>query len=147
MRGLETFSQLVFIGDDHRVNKSSCLQKISFLKLFFLYLKKLGIKNSVTIKDSPRFPYRGILLDTARHFIPVPVLKKQIDAMSYNKFNVLHWFVFFGNQWVFILLNWIKKFKAHCRWSIVPVRESEVSWIDKKCLIFFPKLRFNYNNA
>lgn len=51
------------------------------------------IKDSTHIKDSPRFPYRGILLDTARHFIPVPILKKQIDAMSYNKFNVLHWHI------------------------------------------------------
>lgn len=52
---------------------------------------QLAINDSTIIRDFPRFQYRGLLLDTARHFIPVPVLKKQIDAMAYNKFNVLHW--------------------------------------------------------
>ena len=33
------------------------------------------------------------MLDTARHYIPIPILKKQIDAMSYNKFNVFHWHI------------------------------------------------------
>ena len=51
------------------------------------------IKDSIHIRDFPRFAYRGILLDTARHYIPVPILKKQIDAMSYNKFNVFHWHI------------------------------------------------------
>jgi hexosaminidase len=51
------------------------------------------LNDSTLIKDSPRFTYRGLMLDTARHFIPVPILKKQIDAMSYNKLNVLHWHI------------------------------------------------------
>lgn len=51
------------------------------------------MNDSTVIEDSPRFSYRGLLIDTARHYIPVPILKKQIDAMSYNKFNVFHWYV------------------------------------------------------
>ena len=34
-----------------------------------------------------------MLLDTARHFMPVPILKKQIDAMAYHKLNVFHWHI------------------------------------------------------
>ena len=43
------------------------------------------------INDAPRFPWRGLLIDVARHFIPVPVLKRNIDAMAAAKLNVLHW--------------------------------------------------------
>ena len=34
------------------------------------------------VKDEPAFPWRGILVDTARHFIPVPLLLKTLDAMG-----------------------------------------------------------------
>ena len=41
--------------------------------------------------DAPRFPYRGLLIDSARHFLPVASVKRVIDAMSATKLNVLHW--------------------------------------------------------
>lgn len=43
-----------------------------------------------TITDAPRFAWRGIMLDPARHFISVATLKRQIDAMERLKFNTLH---------------------------------------------------------
>ena len=46
---------------------------------------------AVTIKDEPRFPWRGTLIDVARHFIPLDVLKRNIDGMAAVKMNVLHW--------------------------------------------------------
>lgn len=42
------------------------------------------------INDSPRFKWRGMMVDAARHFIPLPILKKNIDAMAIVKLNVLH---------------------------------------------------------
>jgi len=45
---------------------------------------------SVTIQDNPRFQWRGLMIDVARHFIPVDVLKRNIEAMAAVKMNVLH---------------------------------------------------------
>ncbi len=46
---------------------------------------------AVKIKDEPRFKWRGLLVDVCRHFIPVDVIKRNIDAMEAVKMNVLHW--------------------------------------------------------
>ena len=45
----------------------------------------------VTIKDQPRLPWRGMLIDVSRHFIPIDVLKRNLDGMAAVKMNVLHW--------------------------------------------------------
>ena len=41
-------------------------------------------------EDRPRFPWRGLMLDVARHFIEIRTLKRTIDVMAYFKLNVLH---------------------------------------------------------
>jgi len=46
---------------------------------------------AVTIRDQPRFPWRGLLIDVSRHFIPLDVLKRNLDGMAAVKMNVLHW--------------------------------------------------------
>lgn len=68
IRGLETFSQLVF-------NLKQDLYAI----------------RTVAIIDEPRFRHRGFMLDTARHYISLSKILDHLDAMSYNKLNVFHW--------------------------------------------------------
>lgn len=46
---------------------------------------------SITIRDEPRFPWRGLSLDVSRHFIPVEGVKRTIDGLAAVKLNVLHW--------------------------------------------------------
>jgi len=46
---------------------------------------------AVTIKDQPRFPWRGLMIDCSRHFIPLDVLKRNLDGMAAVKMNVFHW--------------------------------------------------------
>ncbi|HLL75512.1 MAG TPA: family 20 glycosylhydrolase [Pyrinomonadaceae bacterium] len=67
LRGLETFLQLVE-GDREG---------------FYV--------PAVSINDKPRFPWRGLLMDVARHFQPLEVIKRNLDAMAAVKLNVLHW--------------------------------------------------------
>ncbi|GAB2768222.1 hexosaminidase [Hymenobacter luteus] len=45
----------------------------------------------VDVVDAPRFPWRGLLMDPARHFMPVSVIKRNLDGMWATKFNVMHW--------------------------------------------------------
>ncbi|CAM8889063.1 unnamed protein product [Rhodiola kirilowii] len=68
MRGLETFSQLVW-GSPSRV--------------------AVGVE----ISDSPIFPHRGLVLDTSRNFYAVEDILRTIGAMSQNKMNVFHWHI------------------------------------------------------
>ncbi|HKQ50782.1 MAG TPA: family 20 glycosylhydrolase, partial [Pyrinomonadaceae bacterium] len=46
---------------------------------------------AVSIRDRPRFPWRGLLIDVGRHYEPLEVLKRNLDAMAAVKLNVLHW--------------------------------------------------------
>ncbi len=51
------------------------------------------------ISDKPRFRYRGMHLDVARHFMPVEFVKKYIDLMSQYKFNYFHWHLTEDQGW------------------------------------------------
>lgn len=59
-------------------------------------LQLVGVSNGqnifpvLTIHDSPRFHWRGLMLDVARHFMPMDVLYRTLDAMAAVKLNVLH---------------------------------------------------------
>ncbi|EKM49790.1 glycoside hydrolase family 20 protein [Phanerochaete carnosa HHB-10118-sp] len=47
----------------------------------------------VSITDFPAFPYRGLMLDTARNFFSVSDIKRTLDAMSWAKINQFHWHI------------------------------------------------------
>jgi len=67
LRGIETFLQLLMSDDEG----------------FFF--------PAVQVDDEPRFPWRGLLIDVCRHWMPVEVIKRNLDAMAAVKMNVLHW--------------------------------------------------------
>ena len=46
---------------------------------------------AVTIDDAPRFPWRGLMVDSGRHFISLDVLYRTLDGMEATKLNVFHW--------------------------------------------------------
>jgi len=55
----------------------------------------------LTIKDFPRFPWRGLMLDSVRHFLSVETIKRQIDGMAAAKLNVFHWHLTDDQGWRF----------------------------------------------
>ncbi len=46
---------------------------------------------AVHIEDTPRFPWRGLMLDSGRHFLPLANILRTLDGMAAVKLNVLHW--------------------------------------------------------
>lgn len=73
--GLETLSQLMVKRVDN-MNRSG-----------------LVIVASAKVSDKPVYKHRGLLLDTARHFIPIPTILRIFDGMSSTKLNVFHWHI------------------------------------------------------
>jgi hexosaminidase len=45
----------------------------------------------VEVEDAPRFTWRGLMIDASRHFMPVDMVKRNLDGMAAVKLNVLHW--------------------------------------------------------
>lgn len=67
--GLETLNQLIWYDEVYDV---------------------LRILHNVEIKDYPKFAYRGLMIDTARNYFPLSLIKKVVDGMAMSKLNVLH---------------------------------------------------------
>lgn len=57
------------------------------------------VASAASIKDEPRFGYRGIMLDPCRHFMPIENVKKYIDVLSLFKINRLHWHLTDDQGW------------------------------------------------
>jgi hexosaminidase len=55
--------------------------------------------DAVTIADQPRFAWRGLMLDVARHFMPPDLVKQMIDWMALHKLNTLHWHLTDDQGW------------------------------------------------
>jgi hexosaminidase len=69
LRGLQTFLQLVDVSPDGFAAPA------------------------VSVKDRPRFPWRGLMIDSSRHFTPLDVLKRNLDGIEAVKLNVFHWHI------------------------------------------------------
>ena len=49
------------------------------------------LPQTCNISDTPRFKHRGLMIDTGRHYLPIPQIEKTLRAMRQNKLSVLHW--------------------------------------------------------
>ena len=62
-------------------------------------IKNVPTVKSVIIKDSPRFKWRGMMLDVARHMFPADFIKRYIDIIAAHKMNVFHWHLTEDQGW------------------------------------------------
>jgi hexosaminidase len=65
----------------------------TFIQLFYQHSAGAGTYTNVapiSITDAPKFPHRGLNMDVSRNWYPVTDILRTIDALSWNKFNILH---------------------------------------------------------
>jgi hexosaminidase len=81
--------------DEHqaRLNAPNPLGILRGLKTLLQLVQAGGqgwIIPAVSIEDKPRFPWRGLMIDVSRHFMPLDAIRRNIDGMEAVKLNVLH---------------------------------------------------------
>lgn len=82
-----TVTANTFFGGHHGV------ETLSQLIVYDPYTATVVMPERVEIEDNPVYPYRGILLDTARNFFPLEAIRRTIDGMAVNKLNYFHWHI------------------------------------------------------
>ena len=94
----ETYELEVTKGTASVASANSVYGLLHALESFSQVVDELGggfvVENTpLRIEDEPRFSYRGLLIDTGRHFLPVDTIKRAIDGLHMNRMNVLHWHI------------------------------------------------------
>ena len=94
--------QLEIKSDKITINATSDLGAIHALETLLQLLQNTSNSYyfpTATISDFPRFKWRGLMIDVARHFQPVDVIKRNLDAMAAMKMNVFHWHLSDDQGW------------------------------------------------
>nr|AYK27452.1 beta-N-acetylglucosaminidase [Lasioderma serricorne] len=78
------------------------LETLSQLIIYDDIRNELQIVRDASISDSPVYPHRGLLLDTARNFIPIDAIKRSIDGMAASKMNIFHWHITDSHSFPFV---------------------------------------------
>jgi hexosaminidase len=90
MHGLETFFQLVALTSNHTgAMATSHTAAGTVVDGALVYTLSAAVPMSIV--DKPLVRWRGLMIDTARHFLSVTTIKRAIDAMAASKMNNLHW--------------------------------------------------------
>jgi hexosaminidase len=72
-------------------NPLGVLRGLATFRQLIVYTPQGLVAPAVNIHDQPRFPWRGLHLDVSRHWMPIEVVKRNLDAMAAVKLNVFHW--------------------------------------------------------
>ncbi|KAL3920218.1 MAG: hypothetical protein SGILL_003369 [Bacillariaceae sp.] len=86
LHGLETLGQLLEFGWLSTQSSNSRPLSTTSLPATFC-IREIPLY----ISDAPSYPYRGLMIDTSRHYLPLNLILDNLDAMAMNKLNILHW--------------------------------------------------------
>lgn len=116
------------------------------------------VARAADIDDHPRFPWRGLMLDVCRHFMPLDVIRRNLDGMAAVKLNVFHWHLSddqgfrveskrfpklqeFGSDGLFYTQNEIREIVAYARErGIRVVPEFDIPGHSLSWLVGYPEL-------
>lgn len=79
------------------------LETLSQLIVYDNIRNEIVIVGSAEIEDSPKFRYRGLLLDTARNYFSVDSIKRTIEGMAMVKLNTFHWHITDTHSFPFVV--------------------------------------------
>lgn len=110
LRGLETLAQSIQLvpGTAHSFFNTSTPAYV------------LELWPPAIIADKPRTAWRGLLIDTSRHFLSIDTILRTVDAMAMAKMNLLHWHLVDGDGWPLCLqttLDVCQKFGYKDKWG------------------------------
>ncbi len=91
--GIDESYSLKITNDKIEINAVTDIGAMHALETLYQLVNNDGTNYyfpSLEINDSPRFKWRGLMMDVSRHFMPVDVIKRNIDALAMVKMNVLH---------------------------------------------------------
>ena len=109
------------------------------LQLYNEYGKRIP---AMSITDSPRFPVRSLLLDASNHCLTLDFMKKQIDMMSYYKFNRLQWHIGCVKSWgIHLAKGFINPYEI-C-YTKTEIKEI-VNYAKKKFITIIPSIDLSY---
>eukprot|EP00708_Paratrimastix_pyriformis_P002309 GAFH01001051.1.p1 GENE.GAFH01001051.1~~GAFH01001051.1.p1 ORF type:complete len:646 (+),score=218.50 GAFH01001051.1:226-1938(+) len=129
IRGMETFSQLLdWDGSAYYI-----------------------LRVPLTISDAPRFAWRGFMVDTARHYLPVDTVRHILDLMAAFKFSVLHWHMVDAQSFPFVSAAYpelSKKgaFGSEAVYTAAAIR-GLVQYARERAIVVIPELDFPGHTA
>jgi len=95
-------------------------------------LMQNGRVPSVIIEDTPRFGWRGAMLDTGRHFMPMAAIKKFIDTLAFHKMNSFHWHLTEDQGWRLEIKKYPKLTQIGSKRSKSMLKYSPATYEDKE---------------
>lgn len=84
------------------------IETLSQLIVFDDLRNVVQIANDVYIMDGPKYPYRGILLDTSRNYVDKETILRTIDGMAMSKLNTFHWHITDSHSFPYVSRTWPK---------------------------------------
>lgn len=113
--------------------------------------------NCVAIQDKPNYKWRGIMLDPARYFLPIDLLKEYINVMSFYKMNSLHLHLTDNNGWTVEMIKY-PELNDQRRWPLISANRNRgmytrkevqdlVEYAKKRHITIIPELELPGHNS